>query len=162
MRTHALASPTALGPVRIAVESYLRLTYQPAGRARPAVDCWGLYRLIIGETQGLWLGEFSGLEEPLAMARTAQREAAGGEWLPIAAGDERPGDAVLLRGLLGEGRSMLRAPIHIGCVIEPGRMIDIEAVTGVTVRAYRATSRWRADQAVANRLVGLFRPRALA
>lgn len=146
----------------IAVASYLGLAYRPAGRERPAVDCWGLYRLILGEVFGLWLGEFSGLEAPLAIARTARHEAEAGEWLRLAPGEERAGDAVLMTGLLGSGRATLSAPIHVGCVLEPGRLIDIEATSGVLVRAYHATTRFRAAPEVANRVVGLFRPKALA
>lgn len=141
---------------------YLRLTYLAAGRTRPAVDCWGLYRLIVGETFDTWLGEFSGLEEPLAIAQATRREVAGPDWLPIAPGDERAGDAVLMTGLLGEGRATLRAPIHIGCVLEPGRLIDIEESGGVRVRAFRSTSKLRAQAEVASRVRGIFRPRALS
>ena len=47
-------------------------------------------------------------------------------------------------------------------VIEPGRMIDIEATNGVLVRNFRSTSRLRAALEVANRVRGIFRPRALA
>jgi len=143
------------------IETYLRLTYLAAGRTRPAVDCWGLYRLIVGEALGIWLGEFSGLEAPRDIARATRRESNGGDWLPIAPGKERFGDAVLMSGLLGEGRGTIRAPIHVGCVLEPARMIDIEESTGVQLRAFRSTTRMRARPEVANRVVGLFRPREL-
>ena len=144
------------------IAPYLRLTYHPAGRDWPAVDCWGLYRLIVGENFGVWLGEFSGLEDPRAIARTAMRESTSRDWLPVLPGAEQAGDAVLMTGLLGEGRLTLSAPIHVGCVIEPGRMIDIEATNGVLVRNFRSTSRLRAALEVANRVRGIFRPRALA
>ena len=146
----------------IQVDNYLRLTYLAAGRNRPAVDCWGLYRLIVGEVFGAWLGEFSGLEEPLAIAHATKREAEGPDWLPVTPGAERAGDAVLMTGLLGVGRAMRAAPIHIGCVTEPGRLIDIEELGGVRVRAFRTTTRVRAAGEVANRVRGIFRPRALA
>lgn len=145
----------------IPVERYLRLSFAKGGRERPAVDCWGLYRLIVGELRGIWLAEFEGHEEPMAIARTAEQEASGGSWLKIAPGDERAFDAVLMTGLLGEGRGTLSAPIHVGCVIEPGRLIDIEETGGVKVRAFRSTSTMRARPEVANRVVGIFRPAAL-
>lgn len=144
----------------IPVENYLRLEFFKGGRERPIVDCWGLYRLIVGELRGIWLSEFDGLQEPLRIAKTAQREAAHGSWLTVAPGDEQPFDAVLMTGLLGEGRGTLSAPIHIGCVIGPGRLIDIEESGGVKVRAFRNTKTMRAMPAVANRVRGIFRPRA--
>lgn len=146
----------------IPIENYLRLGFQKGGRERPAVDCWGLYRLLVGELRGVWLSEFEGHEEPLRIARTAAREAADGGWLPVPAGDELPFDAVLMTGLLGEGRGTLSAPIHVGCVIGPGRLIDIEESGGVKVRAFRNTTTMRAVPAVANRVRGIFRPAVLA
>lgn len=146
----------------IHLESYLRLGFLKGGRERPAVDCWGLYRLIVGEARGVWLAEFEGHAEPLRIARTASREAEGGGWVPVAAGEERPLDAVLMTGLLGEGRATMAAPIHVGCVIGPGRLIDIEESGGVKVRAFRNTITMRAAPAVANRVRGIFRPAVLA
>jgi len=146
----------------IALESYLRLGFQKGGRARPAVDCWGLYRLIVGEITGLWLSEFAGHEEPMRIARTAAREADAPSWVRVAPGDERGLDAVLMTGLAGEGRGTLMAPIHVGCVLEPGRMIDIEETGGVKVRVFRTTTRLRATPDVANRVRGIFRPAVLA
>lgn len=146
----------------IRVEDYLRLRFAKGGRERPAVDCWGLYRLIVREGRGVWLAEFEGHDEPLRIARTAEREAAAGGWMKVQPGDERAFDAVLMTGLLGEGRSTLSAPIHIGCVVAPGKLIDIEETGEVKVRAFRTTSKLSARPEVANRVVGIFRPVALA
>ena len=145
----------------ISIQTYLRLKYREGGRERPLVDCWGLYRLIVGEERGIWLAEFAGQEVPLSIARTTQREVAGGDWIEIPAGEEQPCDVVLMTGLLGEGRATLSAAIHVGCVMEPGRMIDIEKAGGVRSRAFRTTPRLRALPAVANRVVGIYRPRRL-
>lgn len=146
----------------IPVENYLRLGFLKSGRERPAVDCWGLYRLIVGEQRGIWLSEFEGHEDPLRIARTASREAGGRSWVAVPPGDERPLDAVLMTGLLGEGRGTMMAPIHVGCVLEAGRMIDIEEIGGVTVRTFRSTTKLRAAPEVANRVRGIFRPAVLA
>lgn len=146
----------------INVEDYLRLRFARGGRDRPSVDCWGLYRLIVGEMAGVWLAEFEGHEEPLRIARTAQREASDGGWIAVQPGDERAFDAVLMTGLLGEGRGTMSAPIHVACVIEPGRMIDIEETGGVMVRVFRNTMKLRAKPEVANRVQGIYRPKALA
>ena len=69
-------------------------------------------------------------------------------------------DAVLMTGLLGEGRGTLAAPIHVGCVVGPGRVIHIDE-GGVKVQAFRSTSTMRAAPAAANRVRGIYRPRAL-
>ncbi len=145
----------------ISVENYLRLGFQSGGRARPLVDCWGLYRLIVGEVRGIWLAEFDGVEAPNLIARTARREATSSTWMPVLPGAEQPLDAVLMSGLLGEGRDTVRAPIHIGCVIGPGRLIHIDE-GGVKVQAFRNTSTMRATPEVANRTRGIFRPAVLA
>lgn len=146
----------------IQVQNYLRLGFVKGGRDRPLVDCWGLYRLIVGESLDIWLAEFEGHEAPMRIARTAAREASSSGWLPVVPGDERPFDCVLMTGLLGEGRGTLSAPIHVGCVVDVGRLIDIEEIGGVRVRAFRTTSTARASSEVANRIRGIFRPRALA
>jgi len=146
----------------IAAASYLRLAFLRGGRERPAVDCWGLYRLIVGEARGIWLAEFAGHEDPLRIARTATREATAGGWVRVEPGEERPLDAVLMTGLLGEGRATIAAPIHVGCVIEAGKLIDIEEVGGVRVRMFRSTAKARAAAELANRVRGIFRPVVLA
>ena len=68
----------------------------------------------------------------------------------------------MMKGMLGAGRETITAPMHVGCVVEPGLMIDIEATTGVMVRSYRDTVRRRALPTVAQRVTGLFRPAVLA
>lgn len=145
----------------IRTEDYLNLRFQGAGRARPFVDCWGLYRLIVGETTGIWLAEFAGVAELKRTAGVVRSEQVGGDWRPVAPGAELALDLVLMRGILRDGSRVTAAPVHIGCVIGEGRMIDIEEVVGVRVRAFRSTARVTARPDVANRVVGLFRPGAL-
>lgn len=146
----------------IATERYISLTFAAGGRERPLVDCWGLYRLIVGEATGIWLQEFEGTETLRAAARVARREQANSAgWLPVVPGAERALDAVLLRSLVGSGARLAAAPVHIGCVVAPGRMIDIEEKGRVRVRAFRTTARASARPELANRVVGIFRPVAL-
>lgn len=140
---------------------YMRLAFQMGGRERPAVDCWGLYRLIVGERLGVWLDEFGGVDKPLSIARTMLLTQ-GPQWAPVTPGEERPFDLVMMRGTVGEGRSARSAGLHVGCVIEPGKMIDIEERTNVMVRAYRNTPHFVAHPTVVNRVTGIFRSVALA
>jgi cell wall-associated NlpC family hydrolase len=146
----------------IRAADYLRLRFARGGRDRPAVDCWGLYRLLLGEHLGIWLPDYEGVESAVLVARTLAREQAGRTWQPVPTGEERAFDLVLMRGMVGEGRATVMAPQHVGCVIEPGRMIDIEETTGVMVRPYRDTARWSALPTLRHRVIGVFRPEALA
>lgn len=143
-------------------EDYLRLAFLMGGRARPAVDCWGLYRLIVGERTGHWLDEYDGVDRPVGIARTMATETAGGAWLPVLPGHEQCFDMVMMRGSVGVGRAARPAPMHVGCVIEPGRMIDIEETTGVMIRAFRNTAHVAALPTVVARVTGIFRPAVLA
>ena len=145
----------------IRTADYFGLSFKRAGRERPFVDCWGLYRLIVGETAGMWLAEFAGVAELRRTAGVVRDELVGGGWLPVAAGDERALDLVLMRGIVCHGSRVTAAPVHVGCVVEPGKMLDIEEVGGVRVRAFRSTARVLARPDVANRVLGLYRPQVL-
>jgi hypothetical protein len=138
---------------------YLRLRFKMGGRIRPEVDCWGLYRLIVGERKGIWLDEFGGNESRYAIARTMATEVPGSEWLPVTSGKEREFDMVMMRGLVGEGRGTVAAALHVGCVAEPGILIDIEETNGVMVRAFRGD---KARPEMRNRVLGIYRPAAVA
>lgn len=131
-------------------EDYLRLRFKARGRERPEVDCWGLYRLIVGERTGVWLNTFGEVGTPLGAARAMARESRGQGWEPVAPGHEQELDAVLMFSIAGEGRLALAAPQHIGCVVSPGTLIDIEDGKGVMVRSYRGH--------LANRVRGIYRP----
>lgn len=134
--------------------NYLRLGFARGGRERPSVDCWGLYRLVVGECHGVWLEAFSGIESNNAVARTLARERDGNGWHKVARGQERTFDLVLMRGLVGEGRQTVSAPLHVGCVTERGWMIHIEEVTGVMIQPLTFPT-------VVNRVIGIYRPEAL-
>lgn len=146
----------------IRVDDYLRLGFALGGRERPAVDCWGLYRLIVGESTGIWLEAYAGVEAHRDIARQVRRDTAGPGWLQVAPGTEREMDMVVMTGLVGRGRATVAAPLHVGCVIDEGGMIDIEETTGVMVRPFRGTVRRAALPTVVNRVVGIVRPVALA
>lgn len=146
----------------IRTADYFDLRFKGAGRERPFVDCWGLYRLIVGETAGVWLAEFAGVAELRRTAGVVRDELVGGGWVPVAPGEERALDLVLMRGLVRDGSRVTAAPVHVGCVLAPGQLIDIEEVGGVRVRAFRNTARLLARPDVANRVIGIYRPEALA
>lgn len=141
-------------------DDYLRLRFRKSGRVRPEVDCWGLYRLIVGERTGLWLDEFGGNESAYSIARVMAREVPGSGWDEIAPGEERTLDMVMMRGLVGQGRATISAALHVGCVVEPGLLIDIEETSGVKVRAFRDTASRASAPSLRNRVLGIYRARA--
>lgn len=143
-------------------QGYLRLRFKDGGRERPEVDCWGLYRLIVGETTGVWLADYEGVTEALSIARTLKRERCGGSWSPVTIGAERPLDLVLMNGQVGKGRAATLAPLHVGCVTRPGRMLDIEEGNSVLVRRYRDTAEGRAHDKARVRVLGVWRAAAVA
>lgn len=146
----------------IRIGDYLDLRFMSGGRERPLVDCWGLYRLIVGEAAGVWLAEFAGTSDLRTAAQRAAVEAGhGASWVRVPPGDERPLDAVLMRALVRDGRRVTSAPVHVGCVVASGRMIDIEEAGGVRVRTFRNTATLTAHPDVANRVTGIYRPEAL-
>lgn len=135
---------------------YLRARFRLGGREMPFLDCWGLYRTIVGEATGVWLGEYQGVTSDVAIARMLKREEVSGGWHPLGQdGAERPLDLVLMKGLVGAGRETATTRMHVGCVTRPGWMIDIEETNGVLVREFRR------HPTVRNRVIGVFRPEAL-
>lgn len=147
----------------IDVRAWLRIPFVAGGRD-PAIglDCWGLYRAIVVEVGGVLLDEHGDVVAHPPIARRLAAERRASHWREIEAGGEHPLDLVLMTGLVTgpEGRTHA-APLHVGCVIEPGLMIDTEETTGVMVRAFRDTTRRRALPTVAPRLLGLYRHAAL-
>lgn len=133
---------------------YMKLKFLRGGRERPEVDCWGMYRLVVGENTGKWLDEFSGVESSLSIAKTLSSQRQSNGWRAVERGQERAFDLVLLKGFLGDGRATRMAPLHVGCMLDSRRMIDIEETTGVMVRPLSLPT-------VVNRVIGTFRPEAL-
>lgn len=146
----------------IDVRTWLRIPFVAGGRD-PAIglDCWGLYRAIVARAAGVDLDEHGDVVAHASVARRLAAERREAHWRPIEAGDERTFDLVLMTGLVDRDRRLVAAPLHVGCVIEPGSMIDTEETTGVMVRAYRDTALRRALPTVVPRFLGLYRHAAL-
>lgn len=143
-------------------DDYLRLRFAKGGRERPAVDCWGLYRLIVGERKGVWLSEFSGVEEGLKAAHALSDERDGGDWHPIPGGMEQEADLVLMTGIIGEGRHTVCVPFHVGYVTSLGRMLHVQDGSGVFHHAFRDTPRSTIFPTLRGRVLGIYRPGVLA
>lgn len=134
--------------------AYLRIPFLDRGNDRSGCDCWGLLRLILAEQCGIALPDYAGTVEA-GDWKTKVREltggAAGADWREIEKGRERAFDGVLMRGQFrNEGRLHSR-PVHVGVVIDPGRLIHTEAGSGVTIADYRN------HPAMRSRVVGFYR-----
>ncbi len=127
---------------------WMAIPYADGGRSADGVDCYGLHRMIVGELTGVWLAEWSGTTDALEIARTLAGERAEGGWRKVDEGDERVADLVLMTGVAGAGMAARVVPMHVGTVLQPPMMMDIEigrsAMVGPIGRhpAYRSTRGW--------------------
>lgn len=121
-------------------EQYLRIPFVDRGETHAGCDCWGLLRLILKEQAGLDIPSYSDIK-PGDWARKV-REIVGGaesgeQWERIEPGRERAFDGVLMRGHVRDNGRVFSRPLHVACVISPGRLIHAEDGFGVTVGDYR-------------------------
>lgn len=140
------------------VADYLAIPFAHRGRDRSGCDCWGLARLVWRERCGLELPEGAGYASAHDAARVGAVIERGltEDWQAVAASAERPLDGVLLTGIVGQGRALQRAAMHVGVVVAPGWLLHIGEGAGVTVEGYGPGGRMR------RRVVGFYRHRALA
>lgn len=122
---------------------YLPIPYEPLGRSRSGVDCWGLVRLVYRDRLGIELPDwiYDGIKDARhAVAREVNSES----WRQV---QEPEAHDVALFQFCGH-------PLHLGVVIGPdmpGQMIHAMQGVGVSIEAY-AGRRWKP------RLCGFWRP----
>ena len=124
------------------LSAYVGLPYQDRG-------CWELLRRVYREQLGIDVPDYAeayGRLEARQRAQLAALIAAERRpWLAVQEGQERAGDAVLMR-ITGH-------PSHIGVVAEPGRFLHVFQGATACIESYRSP-RWRP------RLEGFYRHRA--
>lgn len=131
---------------------YVGLPWASKGRDRSGCDCWGLLRLVLDERFGLaglpLLDEHEyrddGDHAALARSMTGFRDL---HFLPVAMGQERTGDAIMVR--------MRGLPFHVGVVVAPGWMLHIEEGKDACLECYLRTA-WK------RRIEGVYRHVRLA
>jgi len=111
---------------------YIGIPYQPGGRTRAGLDCWGLVTMVWAETFGHALPPYEG--QPWGLGASADEVAASARafadrFTRIEPGQEALGDGILLM--------IAGAPIHIGLVVEPGKMLHIADGAASCIENYR-------------------------
>ncbi|MBB6011869.1 cell wall-associated NlpC family hydrolase [Aquamicrobium lusatiense] len=131
----------------IDLNHYVGLPWRDRGRMRNGCDCWGLLRLVYAGELGIGLPDHSN-----GYADTSDRPAVAGlieaglaDWMPVAAGRERPLDAILIR----------QAPWHVGIVVRRGLMLHMPENQSSCIEPYD-TGRW------SRRVEGIYRHRSAA
>jgi cell wall-associated NlpC family hydrolase len=118
------------------------------GRTRAGYDCAGLlldaYREVYGIELPTFTNRYEDLRDRAAIAAVINEQR--DQWRPVIAGQERPGDAILLR--------IFGLPIHVGLVIARGQFLHAIEGLGVCLEDYRLIQ-WR------RRVLGFYRPVAL-
>lgn len=125
---------------------YIGIPYASFGRTREGADCLGLVRLVLREQFGLEMPaydvEWYDAGDRREVARRLREGAESALWQTVPAGQECPGDVVLL-ALLGH-------PAHVGVVAVKGWMLHIEGGINSVMERYDHP-RW------GRRVMGFFR-----
>jgi hypothetical protein len=106
-----------------------RIPYVRRGRTWAGADCWGIHRIYCAVVSGTELPLWDWIDEddPDGIAGAIAEEKNRLVWSPIADGDERQCDLALMRCMTEAGP----APLHIGTVTGPRRIMHTTATTGV-------------------------------
>lgn len=134
------------------IGDYIGLPFQPFGRDRNGVDCWGLVRLFYAEQLGIdlpdLLGTYGGVEvrDRVRNAEVMQ-DTASASWVLVPKGSERPNDVIVIKygGF----------PVHVGIVLKDSQFIHAEEGVGSILQRYDSIS-------IKNRIHGFYRHASLA
>jgi len=125
---------------------YIGIPYLSRGRDWSGVDCWGLYRLMVGEATGVWLPDYlEAYGEADNEVEVAEAILALGTGCPdwVQTYDPQPLDAVAIR-IAGH-------ICHIGCYIGGGRMIH-------SLRGHDSVCEATGGAKWAKRVIGFWHP----
>jgi cell wall-associated NlpC family hydrolase len=125
---------------------YVGLPYEPNGRTRAGVDCYGLVTLVLEEVFNIRLPSYAHCYESpreWPAIRTAVVEGLR-DWVPVPIQEARVGDGVVLR-LQGQ-------PMHVGVIVDTAPLTMLHVLADINVCCQRLdTPTW------APRLVGCYR-----
>lgn len=127
------------------VAAYVGAPYADDGDPPKSFNCWQLFAYVARTERGIDLPDYNGPVWAGKTGLTAMRreaEAFAARFAPVARGEEREGDAVLLR--------LRGAPIHIGMVVAKGFMLHVNSGVDACIERY-FDPLWR------HRIVGFYR-----
>ncbi|KQZ31574.1 hypothetical protein ASD50_14995 [Mesorhizobium sp. Root552] len=130
-------------------DEYVGLPWLDRGRDREGTDCWGLLAMVYAERFGIVLPSFRDDYQTAADGEAVAGLINGhrSEWTEVPAGEERPGDALLM--------SLAGMPRHIGVVVCKGLVLHIERGAGSLIEGYHSMRLRR-------RVLGFFRHEKMA
>ena len=120
------------------VSSYIGIPYTRFGRDRNGADCWGILCLVLNEVFGKDVPTYTGLG---LRGIRERREASDffmstiGLWRPVRAGQQEPGDGILIR--------VLGVPVHVGIWVAPGLMLHSDEGHDSCLESY-SSPKWSA------------------
>lgn len=125
-------------------DPFVGVPFVEGGREDTGCDCWGLVRLVYKACLEVDLPSLrDGYADHADQAAIAGLiDGHMGPWRPIAPGDERPFDAILI--------AFGGHPTHIAMVTRPGRMLHARAGAASSIENYRTFI-------YSNRIAGFFR-----
>lgn len=124
-----MSPPYSSGRLECLALSLVGIPFRYRGRDEVGLDCWGLVRLVYQRLWSIDLPSYDEVDGSPRSGRAAVRtvESESRAWMPVAAGEERPGDVVVLRH---GGR-----PLHVGIVLEHTRVLHADEPC-VTIEPY--------------------------
>lgn len=111
--------------------AYVGMPYQMLGRARPAVDCWGLVRLVMSEQAKIELPMWDavgGSDYRLAGQVIADQSETD-EWTEVSEQFAKPFDIVTMRSIWRDDGRLRSGEIHCGIMAPGSRVLHIERDT---------------------------------
>jgi cell wall-associated NlpC family hydrolase len=131
---------------------FVGLPWRDHGRELDGSDCWGLFKLVFEAGTGIEIASFADDYSSSADKREIAAIVDGevSDWLPVAAGAEKPFDAALMK--IGSG-------FHVGIVVRRGLVLHMP-LRGTSV--IEPLSRFRTVLAAVEGVTGLYRHRELS
>jgi cell wall-associated NlpC family hydrolase len=135
--------------------------FKDGGRDWQGVDCWGLIYLIYKEKLGIELPTYGWISatELLKVYEQIDQDKEAGGWTLVPFGGERRYDVIVMTGAMRREGQLRMAPVHVGMVIDSGKLIHIEENSGMVCMPFRDGAHGRANPLLKNRVKGIYRYR---
>jgi cell wall-associated NlpC family hydrolase len=140
-------------------ERYQIIPFVDGGRDFNGADCWGIIYLVYLHELDIKLPSYGaiGATELRAVYEQIKTDKIGKDWRPITIGEEQIFDVVVMSATERRDGTLRLAEVHVGLVIEPGRIIHTEEDLGVMCMDFRTTHRGRANPLVSRRVKTIHR-----